>query len=210
MAEKLVEMKVDDYLGILKSDAPAPGGGSVSALAGAEGAGLLMMVCDLTIGKEKYKEYEDVCIQAKEKLAPLYEGLKAGVDLDTEAFDLVSAAFKMPKETDDEKAERSAAIQAGTIKATEVPLANMKYGYDALEQADVLLGRYNTNCGSDFGVAVLNLRACVLGAYMNVKINLPGIKDEGLKAKYKERADKLALDSGMLAERLYEETFKTL
>lgn len=210
MPKKLVDMKVNEYLDILKSDAPAPGGGSVSALAGAEAAGLLLMVCDLTLGKEKFKDFQAVCEEAKTELGPVFDELKAGIDLDTEAFDLVSAAFKMPKSTDEEKKARSEAIQAGTIKATEVPLHNMELALSAIETADKMLGRYNPNCGSDFGVAVLNLRACVLGCYMNVRINIPGIKDEEKKNSYKEKADKIVLDSSALAERLYEETIKTL
>jgi len=208
--KKLIDMEVKEYLDVLKSDAPAPGGGSVSALSGAEGAGLLLMVIDLTLGKEKFAEFKDVCEQAKKELKPAYDGLLAGIDLDTAAFDLVSAAFKMPKSTDQEKAERSAAIQAGTIKATEVPLANMELAHNALETADALLGRYNPNCGSDFGVAVLSLRMCVLGCYMNVKINISGIKDKALAEKYQKKADELVLSSGRIAERLYEETLKTL
>ena len=93
---KLVDLKVNEYLDVLKSDVPAPGGGSVSALAGAQGAGLFMMVADLTLGKEKYADYQDVCKEAKAKGPELYAKLFDGVDKDTEAFNLVSAAFKMP------------------------------------------------------------------------------------------------------------------
>ena len=112
---KLAEMKVNEYLDVLKSDAPAPGGGSASALAAAQGVGLVCMVCDLTLGKEKYAEHQEVCTEAKEKAADLYSKLVAAIDKDTEAFNLVSAAFKMPKGTDEEKAARSKAIADGTL-----------------------------------------------------------------------------------------------
>ena len=94
---KLIDMQVKDYLEVLKSDAPAPGGGSVSALAGAQGVGLFMMVADLTLGKEKYADYQEICREAKEKGMALYEELTEAIDKDTEAFNLVAAAFKMPK-----------------------------------------------------------------------------------------------------------------
>ena len=102
-------MTVKDYLDLLKSDAPAPGGGSVSALSAAQGVGLVAMVADLTIGREKYAEYEEVCKAAKEEALKLYSELVAGIDKDTEAFNKVSAAYKLPKNTDEEKAARSAA-----------------------------------------------------------------------------------------------------
>nr|WP_202931098.1 cyclodeaminase/cyclohydrolase family protein [Aminipila terrae] len=108
---KLIEMKVNEYLDILKSDAPAPGGGSVSALAGAQGVGLVMMVCDLTLGKEKFADYQEICTQAKADSKKLYDALREAVDKDTEAFNLVSAAFKMPKATEEEKRSEATLLQ---------------------------------------------------------------------------------------------------
>lgn len=208
MSDKLVDMKVNDYLDVLKSDAPAPGGGSVSALAGAEGAGLLMMAADLTIGKEKYKDFEVACAAAKPVLAEAVEVLTAGIDRDTEAFNMVMAAFGMPKDTDEEKAARRAAIQEGTIASTEAPLANMRAAVKALEAAEKMNGSFNPNCMSDFGVGVLNLKLCVQGAYMNVMINTPGIKDEETAAKYNAEAAELAARGAEIADRLYEDTMK--
>ena len=83
---KLVDLKVNEYLDVLKSDVPAPGGGSVSALAGAQGVGLFMMVADLTLGKEKFADYQEICKEAKSKGSELYAKLFDGVDKDTEAF----------------------------------------------------------------------------------------------------------------------------
>ncbi len=194
MAEKLIDLKVNDYLDILKSDAPAPGGGSVSALAGAQGAGLLLMVCDLTLGKEKYKDFEGVIKEAKPVLEEAEKALTEGIDRDTEAFNLVMAAFSMPKDTDEEKAARRDAIQKGTIASTETPLENMEHALHALEAAERLAGKFNPNCLSDFGVGVMNLKLCIQGAYMNVKINIPGIKDEGLAQELAKRADEALMD----------------
>ncbi len=203
MAEKLIDLKVRDYLDVLKSDAPAPGGGSVSALAGAQGAGLLLMVCDLTLGKEKYKDFEAVIEEAKPDLEEAEKALTEGIDRDTEAFNLVMDALAMPKSNDEEKAARTDAIQKGTIASTEAPLENMEHALRALEAAEKIAGKFNPNCMSDFGVGVMNLKLCVQGAFMNVKINLPGIKDEGLAAELAKRADEAAQDGTEIADGLY-------
>lgn len=207
---KLVEMKVNEYLDVLKSDAPAPGGGSVSALAGAQGVGLFMMVADLTIGKAKYEDFQDVCINAKEKGMPLYEELVAGIDKDTEAFNLVSAAFKMPKDTEEEKAARRQAIADGTLVATEVPFRTMQLGYEGLKLAETLIGKSNPNAASDLGVAILNLTGCIKGAWLNVKINLPGVKDEEKAAYYAAEGQKMYDEADAIASKLYEKVAESL
>ena len=207
---KLIDMQVKEYLDVLKSDAPAPGGGSVSALAGAQGAALFMMVADLTIGKEKYADWQEVCKAAKEKGAALYEELTAAVDKDTEAFNLVSAAFKMPKETDKEKAARKQAIADGTLVATEVPFRTMQLGYEGLMTARTMIGKSNLNAASDLGVAILNLTACIKGAWLNVKINLPGVKDEAKAKYYAQEGQKMFDEADKIASSLYNEVAATL
>lgn len=204
MDKKLVDLTVREYLDVLKSDAPAPGGGSVSALAGAQGAGLLKMVCDLTLGKEKYKDFEAAVKEVRPVFEEAEEALMAGIDRDTEAFNMVMAAFGMPKDSDEEKAARREAIQKGTVASTEAPLENMKQAFRALEAAEKLAGKFNPNCMSDFGVGVMNLKLCIQGAFMNVKINLPGIKDEGLAAELAKQADEIMLDGTGIADGLYE------
>ena len=204
MDKKLVDLTVREYLDVLKSDAPAPGGGSVSALAGAQGGGLLKMVCDLTLGKEKYKDFEAAVKEVRPVFEEVEEALTAGIDRDTEAFNMVMAAFGMPKDSDEEKAARREAIQKGTVASTEAPLENMKQAFRALEAAEKLAGKFNPNCMSDFGVGVMNLKLCIQGAFMNVKINLPGIKDEGLAAELAKQADEIMLDGTGIADGLYE------
>ena len=204
MGKKIIDMEVAEYLDVLKSDAPAPGGGSVSALAGAQGAGLLLMVCDLTAGKEKFKEFEAVIKEVRPVLEDAEEALMKGIDRDTEAFNLVMEAFGMPKETDEEKASRRAAIQKGMIASTEAPLENMEHALKALEAAEKLAGKFNPNCMSDFGVGVMNLKLCIQGAFMNVKINLSGIKDESTAAELAKRADEAEQDGIQIADGLYQ------
>ena len=207
---KLVDMVVTQYLDVLKSDAPAPGGGSVSALAGAQGTGLIMMVTDLTLGKAKYADFQSICEEVREKGMPIYQELVEGVDKDTEAFNLVSAGFKMPKDTEEQKAARRKAIADGTLAATEIPFRNMQLGYEGLLLAEKLVGHSNPNCASDLGVGILNLRDCVYGTWLNVKINLPGVKDEE-KAKYfTEEGQRMYEEAGKIAERCFAEVEASL
>ena len=202
-------MKVNEYLDVLKSDAPAPGGGSASALAAAQGVGLVCMVCDLTLGKEKYADYQEICAQAKEKGMALYEELVESIDKDTDAFNLIAAAFKMPKETDEEKAARSKAIQAATVGATEVPYETMQLCMKGLETTAKIVGKSNPNAASDLGVAALNLVAGIKGAYLNVMINLPGIKAEEERARFADAAD-MVKRAEELGAKIYEEVLASL
>lgn len=207
---KLIDLKVKEYLDILRSDAPAPGGGSVSALAGAQAAALMGMVCDLTTSKEKYADFHDTCKVAKVKADLLYRGFAEGVDRDTEAYNLVAEAFKMPKETAAEKEARKKAIADGTLEATKVPFSVMKMASEGLELAEKLVGNTNPNTASDLGVAVLNLMTCMKGAWLNVKINLPGVKDEVLAAEYQEKGEAMIQKGEEIAKKLYEEIEKSL
>ena len=200
---ELVEMKIKEYLEVLKSDAPAPGGGSVSALAGAEGIALFQMVCDLTLGRDTFKEYQDVCCKAKEKGFSLYQDLLDAVDKDTDAFHMVAAAYKMPKGTAEEKSLRSKAIAEGTLEATKVPFHVMELAYEGLLTAELLAGRSNPNAASDLGVAALNLLACIKGAWLNVKINISGVKDRELAAKFLDNGGSILEKAEKLEKNIY-------
>ena len=200
---KLVDMKVNEFLYVLKSDAPAPGGGSVSALSGAEGCALFVMVADLTLGKEKYADFQDVCAAAKEKGLPLYRELTAAVDKDTDAYNLISDAFKLPKGTEEEKAARKKAIADGTLVATEVPFRTMQLGYEGLKVAETLVGHSNPNCTSDLGVGILQLRSCVFGAWMNVLINLPGVKDAEKASYFGAEGQKMYEEASVISSRCF-------
>lgn len=199
---KLINLKMNEYLDILLSDAPAPGGGSVSALAGAQAAALMSMVASLTIGKEKYKQWDDSNQAAKDQAETLYKGFAEAIDKDTEAFNLVAAAFKMPKETGTEKETRKKAIAEGTLEATKVPFGVMKMAAEGLAVAEAMAGKTNANAASDLGVAVLNLMSCMRGAWLNVKINLPGVKDQALAAEYKAAGEKMIEDGEERAKKL--------
>ena len=173
----LTQQKVSSFLDTLASNSPAPGGGSVAALAGALGAALTSMVCHLTIGKKKYAGVEDEIkhiLQSSEKLREQFTKL---IDTDTEAFNKVMEAYAFPKESDAQKAVRNAAIQGATKEAALVPLEVMKHIIDALALTKVVAEKGNTNSVSDAGVSALMLHAAAESAALNVQINLQGITD---------------------------------
>lgn len=207
---KLIDLRLDEYLDILLSDAPAPGGGSVSALAGAQGAALIAMVADLTTSKEKYADDHETCRQAHSKAGELYASFAEAIDKDTEAFNLVSAAFKMPKGTDEEKAARRKAIDDGTLEATKVPFGVMKMAEEALRTAGSMVGHSNPNCSSDLGVGILNLMCCIRGAWLNVKINLPGVKDEAFATECEKEGKRIIEECEALADSLYRQIEESL
>ena len=206
---KLIEMNLRDYLDVLKSEAPAPGGGSVSALSGAQGAALVSMVCELTIPKERYAEFKELCQSVREEILEIYERLTLSIDEDTEAFSKVSAAMKLPKESDEEKAVRSQVIQEATVTATEVPYKVMELCLAGLETTARIVGRSNPNAASDLGVADLNLLAGVKGAYLNVMINLPSLKGEGVKERFAD-AGEIVETAQAIAEKIYAEVAASL
>ncbi len=201
---KLAEMTITSYLDLLNSDAPAPGGGSASALCGAQGAALVSMVAGLTIGKKKYPLDQELCIEVAKKTSELKDALLAQVDKDTEAFNLVSAAFKLPKETDEEKAARSKAIADATVVATQVPFQTMTLTLETLRYTKSLIGHSNTNAASDLGVSALNLLSCMRGAWLNVLINLGGLEDEAMAKDFRAKGEDMVKTAEKEAEEIYQ------
>ena len=200
---KLTEMKVNDFIDLLASDAPAPGGGSASALAS-------KMVAALTTGKAKYAEHEDTVQEILSKAGSLTEKLTAAIDRDTEAFDGVSAVFAMPKSTDEEKAARKEAMQKALKEATLVPYETMELCLQSLKVVKLGVGKTNTSAASDLGVASLNLKSAVQGAWLNVLINLAGIKDEAFVAEYKSKGEAILAEALPLADEIYNDILKSL
>lgn len=207
---KLVEMTVTSYLDLLNSDAPAPGGGSASALCGAQGAALVSMVAGLTIGKKKYPDDQELCAEVALKASALKDALLQQVDKDTEAFNLVSAAFKLPKETEEEKIVRSKAIADATLVATQVPFETMKLCFETLHYSKSLIGHSNTNAASDLGVSALNLITCMKGAWLNVLINLGGVKDEAKAQDFRSKGEEMVAAAQKEAEEIYQATLEIL
>ncbi|MCI9242482.1 MAG: cyclodeaminase/cyclohydrolase family protein [Lawsonibacter sp.] len=207
---KLAELKTAEFVDLLASDAPAPGGGSAAALEGALGAALTAMVCSLTIGKKKYAEFEELAAEAQKKAAGLKARFVDVMDRDTEAFNVVSAAFGMPKATDEEKAARSAAIQKGLEGCTKTPFEMMELAAETLELTASILGKSNDSAASDLGVSALSLRAAIQGAWLNVLINIGSLKNKELAEDYRKKGEALLAKALPLADQIYDTVVKSM
>lgn len=201
---KLAELTTAGFADLLASDAPAPGGGSAAALEGALGVSLTAMVCSLTVGKKKYAEYEELVQSTQDKANDLKARFVDVMDRDTEAFNVVSAAFGMPKATDEEKAARSAAIQKGLEGCTKTPFEMMELAVEALELTASILGKSNDSAASDLGVSALSLRAAIQGAWLNVLINIGSLKNKELAGDYRAKGEALLAKALPLADQIYE------
>lgn len=207
---KLAELKTAEFVDLLASDAPAPGGGSAAALEGALGAALTAMVCGLTVGKKKYAEFEKLARSAQTKALDLKARFVDVMDRDTEAFNVVSAAFGMPKATDEEKAARSAAIQKGLEGCTKTPFEMMELAVETLELTASVLGKSNDSAASDLGVSALSLRAAIQGAWLNVLINIGSLKNKELAEDYRAKGEALLAKALPLADQIYDAVVKTM
>ncbi|MFQ5889289.1 MAG: cyclodeaminase/cyclohydrolase family protein [Gemmatimonadota bacterium] len=175
------------FLRVLDAKDDSTGGGTASAVAGAMAAALAGMVSRLSVGKQGMEPetfYREIGGEAERLAAELFDGGRQ----DSEAFDAVMSAFRLPKGTNEEKAARSRAIQEATVRATRVPLANAERVGRALELAARLKGRSNPNAASDLTCAQALGRAALAGCLANVEINLAGIRDEKVRSELAARA----------------------
>lgn len=187
----LTDQKISEFLQQTASGTPLPGGGSVSALSAALGAGLTEMVANLTVGKKNYEAVEGEMQEISETAGNLRRKLMAEVDNDASAYQGVLAAFKLPKATDAEKQKRTAAIQEAMKNAARVPLG---VAYDALQVMDLaerVIRSGNRNAASDGAVGAMMARTAVMGALFNVKINLAAVKDTAFVEEMTREANKL-------------------
>lgn len=187
---KFEETTIKAFIDELASNSPAPGGGSVAALCGSLAAGLEAMVANLTLGKEKYRTGWDKMnkvLEEGEKLRAEFINL---MNEDTESFNLFMQALKMPKETEEQKASRKAAMGEASKAATAVPLRTLESCVKAAELSFAAAKYGNSNAVSDAGVAALLAEAAGKAASYNVKINLPGITDEAFAEECRERMEK--------------------
>jgi glutamate formiminotransferase/formiminotetrahydrofolate cyclodeaminase len=193
--KSLVKMDVREFCNETLSDSPAPGGGSVAALMGALGASLGGMVANLSAGKrgwdDKLEYFSDWAVKAQQ----LKDELLSLVDEDTAAFNKVMDSFALPKESAEEKTARSAAIEAATKYAAEVPLKVMETASKSYALLAEMADKGNPASISDVGVGALATRACIEGAALNVRINLGQLKDEQFKTYLQEKLRKISSDS---------------
>ncbi len=199
---RLVKMDLRQFCNETLSDSPAPGGGSVAALMGALGVSLGGMVANLSAGKrgwdDKLNYFSDCAVKAQQ----LKDELLFLVDEDTAAFNKVMDAFALPKDSAEEKAARSTAIQLANKYAAEIPLRVMETSFKSYQILAEMAAKGNPASISDVGVGLLATRACIGGAALNVRINLAGLKDEQLKSELLEKVRKISAES--------ESEFKTI
>ena len=188
---ELKSLSVKEFIDKVTGNDPVPGGGSVSALNGSLAASLAAMVANLTVGRKKYAEVNDEMEQISARMTEQSTKLLADVDRDAEAYDRVFAAFKLPKETDEEKAVRKEAIQRETKYAAEVPMEVARTASELLPMIDAAARRGNSNAVTDATVAMMCARTAVIGALLNVRINLTSITDEAFVKTMTEEADRL-------------------
>jgi len=186
----VAEETIAHFLDELASGAPAPGGGAAAALEAALGAALVSMVCNLTIGKEKYRAYEHTMMEARTTAEDLRAQALALVTEDSASYSAVGAAYALPRGSDEEKAARQARIQEALKGATDVPLRTVALAARVIELCAHIVDGANTNAISDVGVGALSARAALDGAALNVKINLALIKDEAFKAATAARMER--------------------
>ena len=169
---------IENYIEELSSNSPTPGGGNVSALCGVLASSLGTMVCNLTIGKKKYAEVENELTVIKNKLGLIKENFRQLAKKDNEAFDKVMFAFKMPKETEEQKLERAKAIESATIDAAMVPAEVVATGMEILPLLETIAENGNQNSLSDAGVAVSLTKTAVEGAFLNIAINCASLANQ--------------------------------
>jgi len=187
----LVDLTVKDFLDKVAGSDPVPGGGSIAALNGAIASALAAMVANLTLGKKGYELHEELMSHIAKLALQQKETFVKDIDRDSEAYNAVFACFKMPKATDEEKSARSAAIQEATKFAALVPMQVARNAYELMTLIVDVARLGNRNAVTDACVAMMSARSSVLGALMNVRINLGSLKDKELVAKLSCEADEL-------------------
>jgi len=194
----LVDLKVSEFVDRLGAGTPTPGGGSAAALAGTLAAALGGMVCELTLGKTKYEPVRPEMEKARQALTRYRKDLLALIDRDSEAYDEVSKALKLPKETPAGKAARQQALGKASQYATEIPVKTAETCLAVMEQVKRVAQIGNANAASDAGVAAHLAHTGVAGAVLNVRINLSGIPDKDLAGRMETRVARLEQEAARL------------
>lgn len=194
------EMKVRELLDALGSSNPTPGGGTAAAIAGAMGTALLVMVSSLAKSRNNTDDEKAALAKVREAIAPITAQLTRLADTDTEAFNGVMAAYRLPKATDAEKAARTSAIQAALKGATVVPLYTLRACASALAHARTVAAYGNPSAASDASVAIKLLGAAAAGADANVRANLESLKDEAFRSATAADTVRLSADAAAAAD----------
>ena len=199
----MLEQKTTDFLEVLSSAAPVPGGGGASAAVGAFASALGMMVANLTIGKKKYADVEAEIIERKERLLVLQKKLIELTDKDAEAFEPLSKAYGLPKETKEQIEEKERVMEKALYEASIVPLEIMKTVSEVMDELKALGEKGSRIAISDVGVAVLFARAALEGASLNIYINTRLMKDREKAERLNRESDHMITEVRKLQEEIY-------
>ena len=198
----LADSSIRDYLAQLASSSPTPGGGSCAALSAALGAGLINMVCALTVGRKRFAQHEVLLTDTMQSLRTLSTRLTALVDEDAHAYDRVMTAFQLPRYSEAEKENRRRSIQNALVPATETPLEIVDCCREALGLAESLLGKLNPNVLSDLAAGIDLVAASAHAASHNADVNIAMMLDDEMKARYTERTRAALAEVDELAARV--------
>ncbi len=197
-------MTVSQFADSVASNEPVPGGGSVAAVCGTLSAALSEMVANLTVGKKKYAEFENEMKEIKEKALVLRNKLIDYIEKDSVAYNKVMNAYKLPKETEEEKTLRKQEIEDSSKLAATVPLEVAYASYEILPLTEAVVLRGNSNAVTDGLVAAMLARTAVLSALLNVRINLSSINDEEFVREYKAKSDELEVNTFAYEKKILE------
>ncbi len=206
----LLEQKTTDFLEQLSSSAPVPGGGGASAAVGAFAAALGMMVTNLTVGKKKYADVEEEILAIRDQLEGKKQELIRLVDEDAAAFEPLAKAYRMPKNTDEEKEEKARVMEIALKNAAEAPLRIMETIAETMEMIQVLGEKGSRLAVSDAGVAILFAQAALEGASLNIYINTKMMQNQSEANRLNKRADELIAEGNKRKQSTYESVLKSI
>ena len=199
-----LNVELGDFIDIVDSDAPAPGGGSVAALASSLGIALSRMMASLVIEKKKYRQFDDMIkeefLTKHRRLLKIRKRIEILIDEDTKSFGILMKSYKLPKDTKENIIFRNDEIQKATLKATEVPFEIARTSLEAMELLPFFTEYGNMNAITDLGVGAMLLETGIRGAILNVKINLGSLKDQDKVDRFKKNYERIEEESIILKE----------
>lgn len=204
------DLTIGTFLEQLSSASPTPGGGSWAALSGGLGASLTSMVCSLTVGRERYADYDQLAAQSLADCTALCTRFLEGIQEDIDAFNQMGQVFTMPRTTDEEKLARKETMQRALKLCTLPPIHLMELAVEGLHITKNLVGQSNATAVSDLGCAALALKSTIQGGWLNVSINLGSIRDEEFVAKYRTDGEKMLAEGVKLADEIYDAVLSSL
>lgn len=210
MEQRIGQERVEEFLAVLSSKAPVPGGGGASAVGGAVGVGLGQMVANLTVGKKKYKDVEEEILGLQGQMNVLGEEFMRLADADARVFAPLAAAYSLPGGTEEEKAQKDRVMEENLLAASMVPMEMMEKAMAMLDILEVLGQKGSRMAVSDVGVGVQFVRTALLGAVMNVYINTKSMKNREKAEELNRRADRMVAEGTAKADKIYRDVLDGL